>query len=157
MPRSPPFREVRKSQEAIASAHRSIEARPLLLRAQKNREKNSPLNLLSSESSKLTVQVHPNLPLSRWSTPGLHIGTINDWLLLNMRRSKWDRHLDHHTLRLADYRKTTIAPAVLSAYFGWQLLNSYPSDEFGKKKKKEMETPPSHGEESILACLPDFA
>uniref|UniRef100_A0A1I7WL63 TPX2_importin domain-containing protein n=1 Tax=Heterorhabditis bacteriophora TaxID=37862 RepID=A0A1I7WL63_HETBA len=68
MPRSPPFREVQKSQEAIASAHRSIEARPLLLRAQKNREKNSPINLLSSKSSKLTVQVHRNLPLTGSST-----------------------------------------------------------------------------------------
>uniref|UniRef100_A0A1I7WCA0 Uncharacterized protein n=1 Tax=Heterorhabditis bacteriophora TaxID=37862 RepID=A0A1I7WCA0_HETBA len=46
--------------------------------------------------------------------------------------------------------------SLTNSYFGWQLLNRYPSDEVGKKTGKEMETSPSHGEESILPCLPDF-
>uniref|UniRef100_A0A1I7W7I0 Transmembrane protein n=1 Tax=Heterorhabditis bacteriophora TaxID=37862 RepID=A0A1I7W7I0_HETBA len=40
--------------------------------------------------------------------------------------------------------------SLTNSYFGWQLLNRYPSDEVGKKTGKEMETSPSHGEESIL-------
>uniref|UniRef100_A0A1I7X0V4 Uncharacterized protein n=1 Tax=Heterorhabditis bacteriophora TaxID=37862 RepID=A0A1I7X0V4_HETBA len=32
------------------------------------------------------------------------------------------------------------------------IVEQYPSDEFGKKKKKEMEAPPSHGE-TISCCL----
>uniref|UniRef100_A0A1I7WYC5 Uncharacterized protein n=1 Tax=Heterorhabditis bacteriophora TaxID=37862 RepID=A0A1I7WYC5_HETBA len=28
--------------------------------------------------------------------------------------------------------------SLTNSYFGWQLLNSYPSDEFGKRKEKEM-------------------
>uniref|UniRef100_A0A1I7WHJ5 Uncharacterized protein n=1 Tax=Heterorhabditis bacteriophora TaxID=37862 RepID=A0A1I7WHJ5_HETBA len=46
--------------------------------------------------------------------------------------------------------------SLTSSYFGWQLLNRFPSDEFGKKKEKEMETPLGHGEAPILPCLPDF-
>uniref|UniRef100_A0A1I7W715 Uncharacterized protein n=1 Tax=Heterorhabditis bacteriophora TaxID=37862 RepID=A0A1I7W715_HETBA len=55
-----------KSQEANASAHRSTKA---IASAQKSPEKkskeNSPINLLSSESSKPTVQVHRNVPMDR--------------------------------------------------------------------------------------------
>uniref|UniRef100_A0A1I7WH84 Transmembrane protein n=1 Tax=Heterorhabditis bacteriophora TaxID=37862 RepID=A0A1I7WH84_HETBA len=74
---------------------KSHEAKPRLKKALENREKNPPLNLLSSESSKLTVQVHRNLPLHRSTafcftnsrkpysslfriSAWLHIGTIND-------------------------------------------------------------------------------
>uniref|UniRef100_A0A1I7X181 Ovule protein n=1 Tax=Heterorhabditis bacteriophora TaxID=37862 RepID=A0A1I7X181_HETBA len=46
--------------------------------------------------------------------------------------------------------------SLTSSYFGWQLLNSYPSDEFAKKKEKEMETRPGHGEAPILPCSTDF-
>uniref|UniRef100_A0A1I7XNR5 Secreted protein n=1 Tax=Heterorhabditis bacteriophora TaxID=37862 RepID=A0A1I7XNR5_HETBA len=38
------------------------------------------------------------------------------------------------------------------SYFGWQLLWSIRSDEFGKKKGKEMETPFSYRMEPILRC-----
>uniref|UniRef100_A0A1I7XJV5 Uncharacterized protein n=1 Tax=Heterorhabditis bacteriophora TaxID=37862 RepID=A0A1I7XJV5_HETBA len=40
--------------------------------------------------------------------------------------------------------------SLTNIYFGWPFLNTYPSDEFDKKKEKEMETPPGHGEEPIL-------
>uniref|UniRef100_A0A1I7W7C7 Uncharacterized protein n=1 Tax=Heterorhabditis bacteriophora TaxID=37862 RepID=A0A1I7W7C7_HETBA len=48
--------------------------------------------------------------------------------------------------------------SLTNSYFGWRkLLRSIRSDKVGKKKEKEMETPPSHGEESILPCFPYFA
>uniref|UniRef100_A0A1I7X364 Uncharacterized protein n=1 Tax=Heterorhabditis bacteriophora TaxID=37862 RepID=A0A1I7X364_HETBA len=46
---------------------KSTEAKPRLKKALKNREINPPLNLLSSESSKLTAEVHRNSPLDRSS------------------------------------------------------------------------------------------
>uniref|UniRef100_A0A1I7XDA2 Ovule protein n=1 Tax=Heterorhabditis bacteriophora TaxID=37862 RepID=A0A1I7XDA2_HETBA len=45
----------------------STEAMPRLNEALKNRKENSPANLHSLESSKLTVQVHQNLPSARSS------------------------------------------------------------------------------------------
>uniref|UniRef100_A0A1I7WZQ9 Uncharacterized protein n=1 Tax=Heterorhabditis bacteriophora TaxID=37862 RepID=A0A1I7WZQ9_HETBA len=46
---------------------KSTEAKPRLKKALKNREKNSPVNLHSSDPSKVTIQVHRNLPLARSS------------------------------------------------------------------------------------------
>uniref|UniRef100_A0A1I7WXU3 Ovule protein n=1 Tax=Heterorhabditis bacteriophora TaxID=37862 RepID=A0A1I7WXU3_HETBA len=46
--------------------------------------------------------------------------------------------------------------SLTSSYFEWQLLNRFPSDEFGKKKEKEMETPLGHGEAPILRCFSHF-
>uniref|UniRef100_A0A1I7XCX4 Uncharacterized protein n=1 Tax=Heterorhabditis bacteriophora TaxID=37862 RepID=A0A1I7XCX4_HETBA len=54
---SPPEREVEKS----------TEGKPRLNEALKNRKENSPANLHALESSKLTVQVHRNLPSARLS------------------------------------------------------------------------------------------
>uniref|UniRef100_A0A1I7W6W8 Ovule protein n=1 Tax=Heterorhabditis bacteriophora TaxID=37862 RepID=A0A1I7W6W8_HETBA len=36
------------------------------------------------------------------------------------------------------YAPTTTTRPRHHMLFGWQLLNSYPSDEFGKRKEKEM-------------------
>uniref|UniRef100_A0A1I7WIG6 O-fucosyltransferase family protein n=1 Tax=Heterorhabditis bacteriophora TaxID=37862 RepID=A0A1I7WIG6_HETBA len=71
-----------------------------LSKALKNREKNSPINLLRSEYSKLTVQVHRNLPLHRSTAgslansrnPHVNLFRTSAWfLLLNTRRSKRSR------------------------------------------------------------------
>uniref|UniRef100_A0A1I7X3W8 HDGE_amylase domain-containing protein n=1 Tax=Heterorhabditis bacteriophora TaxID=37862 RepID=A0A1I7X3W8_HETBA len=75
-----------------------------------------------------------------------------------MRRSKWDRRGStprppHPTPRRLPQDHDSTCRVV---YFGWQLLRSIRSNEFGKKKEKEMETPPGHGEELILRCFPDF-
>uniref|UniRef100_A0A1I7XFA4 Collagen triple helix repeat protein n=1 Tax=Heterorhabditis bacteriophora TaxID=37862 RepID=A0A1I7XFA4_HETBA len=59
--------------------------------------------------------------------------------------SAGDRHLDHHTLRLADYHLAAITHCVsmkdslrhlssnTTSYSGWKLLPRLPPDEFGKK------------------------
>uniref|UniRef100_A0A1I7WGU2 TPX2_importin domain-containing protein n=1 Tax=Heterorhabditis bacteriophora TaxID=37862 RepID=A0A1I7WGU2_HETBA len=52
----------------------SADAKPRLKKALKDREKTSPANLHSSESSKLTVQVRLNLPMALSSAAG--IGTV---------------------------------------------------------------------------------
>uniref|UniRef100_A0A1I7WI30 Uncharacterized protein n=1 Tax=Heterorhabditis bacteriophora TaxID=37862 RepID=A0A1I7WI30_HETBA len=97
-PHSPPEGEVGKSTEPKAR----------LKKALKNREKNSPINLHLSQSSnspsKCIETFHllgrlrfvsqiaetPTLACSV-PQPGLNSRTINNQLLLNTRRSKWNR------------------------------------------------------------------
>uniref|UniRef100_A0A1I7X3T0 Lipase_GDSL domain-containing protein n=1 Tax=Heterorhabditis bacteriophora TaxID=37862 RepID=A0A1I7X3T0_HETBA len=89
---------------------------PQLNEALKNRKENSPANLLPSESSKLTFPVNRNLPSARSPAPGLHIAQqmITYYSIREDQNvSGGDRHLDHHTLRLADYHYATTIPSVV--------------------------------------------
>uniref|UniRef100_A0A1I7W7Q5 Uncharacterized protein n=1 Tax=Heterorhabditis bacteriophora TaxID=37862 RepID=A0A1I7W7Q5_HETBA len=40
--------------------------------------------------------------------------------------------------------------------FWMAIVAEHSIERVGKKKEKEMETPPGHGEELILRCFPDF-
>uniref|UniRef100_A0A1I7X4W2 BHLH domain-containing protein n=1 Tax=Heterorhabditis bacteriophora TaxID=37862 RepID=A0A1I7X4W2_HETBA len=62
-----PKRKWGKSTEAKPRLFRALGQMPRLLKALKNREKNSPINLHGLEFSKVTVQVHRNLPFARSS------------------------------------------------------------------------------------------